>query len=176
MLQRHMTNAAYGIAKAQEAFIASKYVEAHADNLLGDDATPKAISTPAEAYDHLVELGRMLDDQDVPANGRSVAVSPGFEALLKKDPRFNRFDTVLLNGVIGEVAGFTVRKTTNAPKVGGNTKIIAMHTSALTFAEQLEEFKQYEPEGFFGEAIKGLSVYGAKVVNNKGIAVLTATL
>lgn len=179
MLQRHMANAAKQIAKAHDTFFSSKYTEADANNLLGTDAAPVAISTPEEAYDNLVELARILDDADVPEADRSVAVSPAFEALLKKDARFTKSDSVLLNGVVGEAAGFTIKKTTLAPVVNNGTadvvKIIAMHKSAITFADQLEELAQYNPENFFGDAIKGLSVYGAKTVNAKGIAVLTIT-
>jgi len=49
--------------------------------------------------------------------------------------------------------------------------IIAGHSMALTFAEQINKTEAYRPESSFSDAIKGLHLYGAKVVRPEALAV-----
>ena len=61
----------------------------------------------------------------------------------------------------------------NLPKDGSNNDICILRTKkAISFAEQLKEVKSYEPQNFFGEAVKGLQVYGAKVIRPDELAVI----
>jgi hypothetical protein len=43
-------------------------------------------------------------------------------------------------------------------------KCLMRTTRAIAFAEQLSEIEAYRPEKRFADAIKGLHLYGAKVV------------
>jgi hypothetical protein len=42
---------------------------------------------------------------------------------------------------------------------------------ATTFAEQISKVEAYRPESAFSDAIKGLHLYGAKVVRGEALAV-----
>jgi hypothetical protein len=53
-------------------------------------------------------------------------------------------------------------------------KIIAGHSIATTYVEQIVDLKTYQPEKRFGDAVKGLHVYGAKVVRPTALACLIA--
>ncbi len=80
-----------------------------------------------------------------------------------------------MNGQIGEAAGLTILKSNNVPNVAGaKYKIIAGTNMAYSYAEQIINIETYKPEKRFGDAVKGLHVYGGKLLRPKGWAVLTA--
>lgn len=188
VMQEGMNNAAYGLRDRADTFVASLYTDVAAANLIGSDAAPEAITTPAEAYDALVELAVTLDEASVPDEGRWVVVTPWFHGLLLRDDRFvgtggTNAESTLRNGRVGEAAGFTVAKSTNAPEGtdGGapavlNDKIIAGYPGAASYAEQIpaDRTEAYRPERRFADAVKGLHLYGAKLVRPTGWAVLSA--
>ena len=51
-------------------------------------------------------------------------------------------------------------------------KCIARTKRAIAFAEQLSEINAYRPEKRFADAVKGLHLYGAKVVYPKEMVLL----
>jgi hypothetical protein len=53
--------------------------------------------------------------------------------------------------------------------------VVAGHNIATTFAEQINEVEAYRPERRFGDAVKGLHLYGAAVIETNALAVLTTT-
>lgn len=183
-----MSRAAYGLSDVNDQFIAGLYTEVASGNTIGDDTTPETPTT-STAYDLLVDMSVILDDNSVPEVGRFVVVPPWFHGLLRKDDRFvhatEAGDSVLRigtfngqrpsNGFVGEVAGLLVFKSNNVPNTTGTKyKILAGYSGAITYAEQIVETEAYRPESRFGDAIKGLHVYGAKVTHPSAIAVMTA--
>jgi hypothetical protein len=118
--------------------------------------------------------------QTFPADGRFVIVPSWYHAMLLKDDRFVRAgtaktDQVLANGMVGEAAGFTIMKSNNVPNTTNTLyKIIAGHKMAFSYAEQIVKVEAYRPEKRFSDAIKGLHVYGGKLVRPYCWAVLTA--
>lgn len=174
-----MREAAYGLRDAADQYIASLYTGVAAGNTIGDDTTP-IVPTASDAYDYLVDLGVLLDEANVPSDGRWVIVPPWFHGLLLKDDRFVKGGTAesdqrLRNGQVGEAAGFAVLKSNNVPNDSGTKyKIIAGHPMAWSYADQILKVEAYRPEKRFADAVKGLHVYGAKLVRPSAIAVLTA--
>ena len=150
-----------------------------AGNKIGSISTPK-IPTKDDAYEYLVDLGVLLDESDVPMEGRFVVVPAWFHGLLLKDERFVRSGTPtgdrrLMNGEVGDAAGFTILKSNNVPNTtGAKYKILAGHSMATSYVEQIVDVKTYQPEKRFGDAVKGLHVYGAKVVRPTALACLIA--
>ena len=68
----------------------------------------------------------------------------------------------LRNGEVGEAAGFMIFKSNNVPNTSGTKyKIIAGHSIATSYAEQIVDVQTFKPEKRFGDAVKGLHVYGA---------------
>lgn len=86
-----------------------------------------------------------------------------------------RSDSALANGEVGEAAGFRILKSNNVPNTAGTKyKIIAGHAIATAYVEQIVDLQTYKPEKRFGDAVKGLHVYGAKVVRPTALAELIA--
>ncbi len=174
-----MQRASYGMNDVIDQYLAALLLEGadSANVLYGDDdaVTP----TSADAYDYLVDLGVVLNEANVPMMGRWVVVPPWFHGLLLKDPRFVGNGTgynqaILQGGLVGEAAGFQIHLSNNVPNTSGSKyKIIAGTNAAGAFAEQLVELEAYRLEKNFSDAVKGLHVYGAKVVQPKALAVMT---
>lgn len=148
-------------------------------NTIGTVGTPK-VPTKADAYEYLVDLGVLLDESNTPIDGRFVIVPAWFHGLLLKDDRFvrtgsRRSDETLANGQVGEAAGFSILKSNNVPNTTGTKyKILAGHSIATSYVEQVVDVQTFKPEKRFGDAVKGLHVYGAKVVKPEALACLIA--
>lgn len=176
-----MAEAAYAIRDAQDQFVAALYTEADSGNLIGSTAAPKTdLGTAGKPYDYLVDLSILLDEANVPSEQRWVVVPPWFHGLLLKDSRFvstgsAQAESRLANAMIGAAAGFTVLKSNNVPNTtSAKYRILAGHPMAITYADQLGKIEAYRMEKRFADAIKGLYLWGAKVVRPTALAVLTA--
>ena len=177
-----MREAAYGLRNAVDVAIAALNADAAAANLIGSTASPKTdLATAGKPYEYLVDLGVLLDNLDVPGDGRFAIVPPWFEGYMLKDTRFVGNGTVanvdnLSNGRIGRAAGFDLYKSTNVPYAAGpiKYKIVAGHPMAWSLASQITSIEAYRPQSRFADAVKGLLVFGCKVVRPDCLAVLTA--
>ena len=180
VLDTAMQHSAWGLREEADRFLAG-IIEAAVpnDNKIGSTMTPE-VPTKDDAYEFLVDLGTILDENDVPLEGRFVVVPSWFHGLLLKDERFikagtRRSDAALANGEVGEAAGFAILKSNNVPNDEGEKYgIIAGHSMATSYVEQIVDLQTYKPEKRFGDAVKGLHVYGAKVVRPTCLAMLIA--
>lgn len=175
--------AAYGLRKVMDSFIAALYPDVDAGNFIGSDAAPITgfVADPKVAYKQLVALRTKLDTTDTPEDGRWVVVPPWFEGYLLQDDRFVSYGTgpnreELENGRIGRAAGFEIAKSNQVPNTSlTKYKIIAGHNMAWSRAQQILKTEAFRPEGRFSDALKGLHVYGAKVLRPSNLAVLVAS-
>lgn len=180
LMDKAMMRAAYGMNDVTDRFAANLlYIGVAADNVLGSDETP-IVPTAADAYDALVDLATLLTEANVPMEGRWAVIPAWYHGLLLKDQRFvgNGTDynkAILEGGEVGVAAGFNVSLSNNVPNTAGTKyKIIAGTNEAGSYAEQILKTEAYRPEKRFSDAVKGLHVYGAKVLQSKCIAVMTA--
>lgn len=181
LMDKAMQRAAYGMNDVTDAFLANLMYVAAENNgeNLGSDSTP-LVPTKDTAYDLLVDLGTDLTEKNVPTEGRWVVVPAWYHGLLLKDSRFvgNGTDynkALIEGGEVGVAAGFKIWLSNNVPNTTGTKyKIIAGTNEAASFAEQIIKTEAYRPEKRFSDAVKGLHVYGGKVVQPKCLSVLTA--
>lgn len=167
--------AAYGLRDTADQYVAGLMAtDVDAGNLVAE----QTISTASGAYDLLVDLGVLLDEDNVPTDGRWAIVTPAFHGLLLKDSRFVAAGdapsaATRANGMVGEAAGFTVRKSNNGqagPGAGAGTLIFAGHPIATTYAEQIASVEAFRLEKRFADGLKGLHLYGAKVTRPTALA------
>jgi hypothetical protein len=172
-----MSRAAYKLRDQADQFVAALYTGAQSANQLGT----VAVTTATIAETQLVQLKVKLDEANVPTEGRFVTVPPWFHGLLLLSDHFVRLDAsgtteALRNGTVGRAFGFDVLVSNNAPLVTGDDyAVMAGVDMAITFAEQINKVEAYRPEAKFADAIKGLYVYGAKLVRPDAIATLIAS-
>lgn len=136
-------------------------------------------------YVALLNMATDLDEADVPREGRWAIVPPWFHAYLLMDQRFVGngalpADTRLVNGQVGMAAGFRILLSNNVPNVAGvpptEWKILAGTDIATTYVEQINKVEAYRPERQFADAVKGLHLYGARVVRPQALALLIADI
>lgn len=170
--------AGYKLADVADQYVAG-LMAAAATNVIGSTGTPIEV-TASNAYDQLIKAKIKLDKSLAPSEGRFAIVPSWFSAALALDPRFVGTlgfgsNTVLMTGSVGMAAGFNIIESQNVPNTTNTKfKIVCGVAGATTFAMQLSEVVAYNPEKRFGDAVKGLQLYGAKVIRPEEIVVLTA--
>jgi len=185
VMDEAMREAAYALRDVLDQYIAAMYTQASTSNLIGTTASPKTDILSGgtnKSYDYLVDLSVKLDEANVPEDGRWVVVPPWYHGVLLKDSRFvntgsAQAESRLANAVIGQAAGFTVIKSNNVPNTTATKyRIVAGHNMAWSMAMQLAKIEAYRPEKRFADAVKGLQLYGAKVIRPQALAVLTCNV
>ncbi|MEU0589985.1 phage capsid protein [Streptomyces ardesiacus] len=172
-------NAAYGLRDRADAYVASLYTGVAAANTVGSTGAPIDIHTAAtDAYSKvLVPLRTRLNRANVPKEGRYFVGSPEFIGQLLNDDRFVKVDASgtsegLRNGMVGRAAGFDILESNNTPNPTGDTQVMmAGYPGAITYAEQILETEALRLQSTIADAIRGLHVYGAKLLRPTGIAV-----
>lgn len=181
-----MKEAAYALVNQTDQYIAAQMVAGAAStNTLGTSGAPKTIAAVTDAYNYLVDLKVILDQNNVPEEGRWAIIPPWYEGLMLKDDRFVRAPIsspntdVIINGQVRYVAGFALLNSNNvpatAPGVGGNFNVLAGTSMGTTYANQIVKVEAYRPPDRFADAVKGLHVYGTKVIRPEALAQLIIT-
>ncbi|MGG1673902.1 P22 coat protein - protein 5 domain protein, partial [Paenibacillus sp. NRS-1783] len=164
LLDGGIVEASYGLANVVDQYLAGFYTEVKAENTMGNDTT-SIVPSKDTAYDLLIDLGVLLDENSVPESERFVVVPAWYYGLLLKDARFTKDPNIIHTGYVGDIDGMTVYKSNNVPNTGGaKYKIIAGHKSAISFAGQVDSVEAFRPEKQFSDAVKGLQVFGAKCI------------
>lgn len=178
LMQEAATEAAYALADTADQYVAGLYTGVDSGNAIGTTA----ITSSTLAVTNLINLVVKLDNSNVPKQGRYVIVPPWYHGLLLGSDIFHRVDAsgndgTLRNGIVGRAFGLDVLVSNNCANVTGDDWIVqAGHPSALAFAEQIVKTEAYRPENAFSDALKGLHLYGAKLVRPTAIATLTASI
>jgi hypothetical protein len=128
-----------------------------------------------EVMDLIVLLGQVLDEQNIPETGRWLLIPAWAASLLKRSELRDASLTgdgysVVRNGRLGMIDRFTLYTSNLLPINTGATGIYAGHPHALTFASQLTKMETLRAESTFGTIMRGLQVYGYKVVDGTAIA------
>ena len=179
VIPQSMNEAAYGFADVIDQYIASFYTGIQSSNVVAPLSVDTTVATPAYnlVYDKvLVPMRVALDRANVPAQGRWAVVAPEVYGVLERDSRFIKVNESgssagLRQGNVGDAAGFSIRVSNNAPSpVAGQYAVIAGNNTAITYAEQINKVEAYRPQSSFADAVKGLMLYGAKLIRPDSLA------
>ena len=184
VMDEAMREAAYGLAHAVDIELAGIHASVPADNKIGSDGSEAklggVLTAGAALYDFLVDLKVILDENNTPDDGRRWVVVPAWaEGMLLKDSRFVNAteggNTIRANGIIGKAAGFNVHMSNNVTNDNQTVKtyrVVAGHPMAVSYADQINGVEAYRPELRFASAVKGLHLWGYKVVRPSLLATL----
>lgn len=178
VMSNAMVEASWGLADATDTFLGTTM-----SNGAGLTVTAQTVGTAAgekSAYDNLVAMDVALTETNTPRGDRYAIVPPWFEGMLRLDERFISFGTdpsnARLKGTpIGMASNFTIYLSNNCPTSGAATVVVSGYKGAVTFAEQISKTEAYRPPDRFADAVKGLHIYGAKVVRPNNLAKFLAT-
>ena len=182
IMDKAMTRAAYGLADASDKYIAG--ILAGAADASNTVSTSAVALTSSNVYENVVKMRTILDKANVPTAGRWLVIPPEMYALILLDDRFVKTggemaEGILRTGLVAQAAGFDIYLSNNCVSANVSEKVTYTITggvdSAATYAEQIVSTEAYRPEKRFADAVKGLHVYGAKVVDKAQLACLKAT-
>ena len=133
----------------------------------------------------LLQAGEVLDGNNVPRDGKRWAVvTPEFARYLKMSDLKSVLitgddESPLRNGYVGSIDGMKLYVSTNLTNAVGSTQSASSimyvgHESALTFASQFIKHEMMPLQNTFGYGIKGLQVYGFKVVKPESLVRINA--
>lgn len=144
---------------------------------MGATSSPLQV-TKTNILEVIVDMGSVLDEQDVPQTDRWLAFPASFCGLIKKSDLKDASITgdgksLLRNGLIGSIDRFKIYSSNNlafsADGLNNVCNTMAGHKSALTFASQLVENEVIPNPKDFGKLMRGLQVYGYKVVKSESL-------
>jgi hypothetical protein len=137
--------------------------------------------TAANILTNILTMSKQLDELNIPEEGRFIVLSPEFISLLKQSELRQAYLTgdgtsPLRNGLVGMVDRFKVFQsnmvyTAASGTDAGYTHVLAGHPKALSFASQFTNTETVRMESTFGDQVRGLKVYGSKVVTPDALVV-----
>lgn len=154
---------------------------------LGATTTPLVVVSDnagtgeVDIVDVILRLGQALDEQNIPEQGRWLIIPTWMSTMIKRSELRQVYlsgDSIsmLRNGRIGMVDRFTIYVSNLLPQgtlaglASGETAIYGGHSHALTFASQINNVETMRSEQTFGDILRGLQVYGYKVVDGVALA------
>lgn len=194
-----MSWSAYELALKTDQFVAGFYTDAaNLIGTSGSPVVPAIgidSNTGTTMYDYLVHLGTLLKQNNVPLSGSWAVVAPWMTEMLLQSVRFTSFNTpgarqTIIDGkldasdgqiapdmYVGRIRGMDIYESNNAPHIGGavgaagsQDVVLAGHSMSITYADAISKTEAYRPPTRFSDAVKGLHLYGAKVVRPAALA------
>jgi hypothetical protein len=135
------------------------------------------VSNDMAVVDYIVNCGTVLDEQNIPETGRWMVIPAWMAGLIKKsdlkDASLSGDGTsILRNGRLGMIDRFTLYVSNILVPPGGYSTaypVLFGTKAAFSFASQFTKLETLRSERSFSNLLRGLQVYGYKVVN--GVAI-----
>lgn len=191
------SSAAYALRDAFDAAVIAEMFAgvsaATPNHILGsDDATDLAAGTfdgtgnldigqgtsEHDPLDVMAHMARLLDEQNVPEEGRWFLAPPSFyEQLSQASSKlmsvdFNAGQGSIRNGLVssGKLRGFDMYKSNNiAATSNAAGKILAGHISSTATAQTITSTEVIRDPDSFGDICRGLHVFGAEVLRPEAL-------
>ena len=135
-------------------------------------------SSEHDPIDVMARMARLLDEQNVPEEGRWFLASPDFyEQLAQSSSKllsvdYNAGQGSIRNGLVssGKLRGFNMYKSNNiASTTNAAGKCLAGHISSTATAQTITSTEVIRDPSSFGDIVRGLHVYGAKVLRGEAL-------
>lgn len=180
----YLEEANFELADQADEYVLGLYTEADSSNVI-----TKATLTTGNIMTKLREAKKLLSLNNVPKRGRFCVLSPAEVELLEGSSSFTPAselgDIVAQNGLsddgdglVGRAAGFNIFESNNLTSASDGSNTVRHcpfgHSIAITFANQIASLEAMRRELRFSDLIKGLHVYGAKVIKPKALGDLRA--
>ena len=142
-----------------------------------------AVLTPSTVLNYIVDMGTVLDEQNIPETGRWLVIPPWAAGMIKKSDLRNASisgdgSSLLRNGRLGMIDRFTLYASNLLPTAAEGSvtawQIFGGHPHGLTFASQISKIETLRSEQTFGTLLRGLQVYGAQVLDGIALTELYA--
>ena len=144
----------------------------------GSGAADLGQTSETDPLDLMARMARLLDEQNVPEEGRWFVASPDFYEVLGQSSSkllsvdYNGGQGSIRNGLVssGKLRGFSMYKSNNiAATSNAAGKCLAGHISSTATAQSITSTEVLRDPSSFGDIVRGLHVYGAKVLRDEAI-------
>ena len=131
-----------------------------------------------DPIDVMARMARLLDEQDVPEEGRWFVAGPDFYEVLGQASSkllsvdFNAGQGSIRNGLVssGKLRGFEMYKSNNIASTSNAAgKCLGGHISSTATAQTIISTETLRDPSSFGDIVRGLHVYGAKVLRPEAL-------
>jgi len=135
-------------------------------------------SSEHDPLDVMAYMARLLDEQNIPEEGRWFLAPPSFYEQLSQTSSklmsvdFNAGQGSIRNGLVssGKLRGFDMYKSNNiASPSNAAGQILGGHISATATAQTITSTEVLRDPDSFGDICRGLHVYGAKVLRSEAL-------
>ena len=180
IMEAHLRNAKKAIEEVQDAYLLSLHSNVTEENTVGSESAAVSLDKTT-IYSKFVELALRLKNSDAVTAGVRpwVVINPTIESYLLQSSEFigahNVADETLREGAIGRIAGMDVLVSTNLTAVTNKYYVLAGTNEAITFASQLAKIESLRDQNSFSDLVRGLYLYGAKVVQPSALAKMIVT-
>lgn len=148
------------------------YIFTHVVGGAGSNVITKTAVSASTIYGKIAEAAENLDTNDVPEDNRFMVLSPAEVRLIRESSQFTAAselgDRVKQAGLVGQVLGFDIFMSNNLYSASDGTNTVRHcpygHRSAWTVASQFSKLETARMELRFADLVKGLHLYGVKVV------------
>lgn len=188
------SSAAYSLKDAYDSAVLTTMLDgvsasAPADHIIGSDSSTSisnmdtavgalGLGTSLDPLDVMARLARLLDDENVPEEGRFFVAPPSFyEALSQADSKllsvdYNAGSGSIRNGLVssGKLRGFEMYKSNNIVPTSDSYQVLAGSVSATATAQTIVNTEVLRSPSTFGDICRGLHVFGSKVIRPKALA------
>lgn len=174
LMQAYMQESAAALAEARDSFLATVAAGQTAEGMV---SASTAVTTEKQAKQLVDAAFVSLWNNSVKIGSDvSIVVTPWFYSLFKgalTELLTNNVDMVK-KGIVGMYNGAMVKLSNNLSKSGSDDCMVIRTRKAIAFAHGIDKLEPYRPEKQFGDAIKVLDTYGAKIVRPKELYVIKA--
>ena len=175
-LQAYTTAAGEALTADTEYFLANLIVQ----NSTTAVTAVSSVTTPANAYDVIADIRMQMNKAKVPSNDRVLVVNAAFERqLLGNDSKLTSYQVAgdtngLRNATLGSLLSFRTLVTNYLP-ASSQPQCVAFQTRSVAFVSQIEMTEGMRAQDKFADRVRGLHVYGGKVVRPEGCYVFNKT-
>ena len=159
---------------------------------MGTDAAPVSLD-PDNILETILAMASILDEQNVPEEGRWLVLTPRERYLLMQSNLAQAYYTgdstsPVRNGKLGRIDRFDLYVSNLLPTALANKDwdgeadagtaarhaIVAGHKMAMTFAANFTKTETLRNPTDFGDVVRGLSIFGRRVVKPEAMVTLIA--
>lgn len=162
-----LRRAGYKLADTADSYLLGLY--AQAGNAQNSSGSPVDL-TSLNVEDEILAIAEAMNLAGVPKDGRFLIVAPWVvtKIVLAGLTTKTQNDTLWTNGMVGRVLGFDLYESANVTKNSAAWDITrnfaGIRGQSFAFVEQILKTEAYRPENAFSDAVKGLHLYGGKIL------------
>lgn len=177
VMGEYLRKAAIAIAQTKDTYCSTTILNAAVKSGNQKEVTIPASNpnydTIGKAFlEHVIDIQEEMDEANAPMSAQRFGViTPYWRKVLNRyflenddnyQPNVN--EATLRMGFMGTLYGFMLLVSNRSPQVESQDTCQFLTSDTWTYADQIMNIEGYRPELRFGDAVKGLYVYGAKVI------------